>query len=56
MAMPRWFNAFVVLMMEAWSARRHAQIRFLKAQVEMLQARLPGNRVALASADRRRSA
>ena len=28
-----------------WSARRDAQIRFLKLQVEILQSRLPGNRV-----------
>ncbi len=35
----------MVLLSEAWSARRDTHIRFLKLQVEMLQSRLPGNRV-----------
>jgi putative transposase len=39
---------------EAWSARRDAQIRFLKLQVQMLQSRLPGNRVILAPVERQR--
>ena len=43
--LPRWLIALLVLLSEAWSARRDAQIRFLKLQVEMLQSRLPGSRV-----------
>ncbi len=33
------------MLSEAWSARRDAHIRLLKLQVEILQSRLPGNRV-----------
>ncbi len=43
--LPRWLNALLVVLHEAWSARRDAQIRFLKLQVEILQSRLPGNRI-----------
>ena len=43
--LPNWFTAFLVMLMEAWSARRDAHIRFLKLQVQMLRSRLPGNRV-----------
>ena len=43
--LPRWLMALFVLFQEAWSARRDAHIRFLKLQVEILQSRLPGNRV-----------
>ena len=39
---PRWLMALLVLLREAWSARRDVHIRFLKLQVEMLQSRLPG--------------
>ncbi len=42
---PRWLMPLLVLLSEVWSARRDTQIRFLKLQVEMLQSRLPGNRV-----------
>jgi hypothetical protein len=52
--LPKWFTAFLVLMHEAWSARRDAHLRFLKAQIEMLQSRLPGNRVILAPEERQR--
>jgi hypothetical protein len=38
---PKWLTS-VLLLMEAWSARRDAHIRFLKAQIETLQSRLPG--------------
>ncbi len=51
---PRWSMALLVLLQEAWSARRDAQIRFLKLQVEMLQSRLPGNRVIPDPLERRR--
>lgn len=49
-----WLFAFLVMLQEAWSARRDAYIRFLKLQVEMLQARLPGDRVILDPAERQR--
>jgi len=52
--LPRWLTALLVLLQEAWSARRDAQIRFLKLQVEMLKIRLPGNRVILDPIERRR--
>jgi putative transposase len=46
--------AILMVLQEAWSARRDAHIRFLKVQIEMLQSRLPGNRVILAPAERQR--
>ncbi len=52
--LPRWLTAMFVLFQEAWSARRDAHIRFLKLQVEMLQSRLPGNRIIPDPAERRR--
>ena len=52
--LPHWLIALVVLMREAWSTRRDAHIRFLKLQVEMLQCRLPGNRVIPDPLERRR--
>lgn len=51
---PMWLVALLVMLKEAWSARRDAHIRFLKLQVEMLQSRLPGNRVILDPVERRR--
>jgi len=52
--LPKWLMALLVLLQEAWSARRDAHIRFLKLQVEMLQSRLPGNRVILDPVERQR--
>ena len=52
--LPRWLTALFVLCREAWSARRDAHIRFLKLQVEILQSRLPGNRVIPDPTERRR--
>jgi putative transposase len=52
--LPKWLMALLVLLQEAWSTRRGAHIRFLKLQVEMLQLRLPGNRVILDPVERRR--
>jgi len=52
--LPKWLIALLVLLQEAWSARCDTQIRFLKLQVEMLQSRLPGNRVILDPVERRR--
>ncbi len=51
---PRWLTSVLLLCREAWSARRDAHIRFLKLQVEMLQSRLPGNRVIPDPLERRR--
>ncbi len=51
---PKWLTALFVLSREAWSARRDTHIRFLKLQVEMLQSRLPGNRVIPDPLERRR--
>ena len=51
---PKWWMAMLVMLQEAWSSRRDAQLRFLKVQVEMLQSRLPGNRVILSPAERQR--
>ena len=52
--LPRWLNALLVVLQEAWSARRDAKIRFLKLQVEILRSRLPGNRVIPDPLERRR--
>ena len=52
--LPRWLTAFFLLFQEAWSARRDAHIRFLKLQVEILQSRLPGNRIIPDPLERRR--
>ena len=52
--LPRWLSSLLLLFQEAWSARRDTHIRFLKLQVEMLQTRLPGNRVVPDPAERRR--
>ncbi len=52
--LPRWFMPLLVLLRERWSARRDAQVRFLKLQVEMLQSRLPGNRVIPNPVERKR--
>ena len=51
---PRWLMALLVLLREAWSARRDAHIRFLKLQVEILRSRTPGNRIIPDSIERRR--
>lgn len=52
--LPKWFVTLLVLLQEAWSTRRDAHIKFLKLQIEMLQERLPGNRVILDPVERRR--
>jgi len=46
--------ALLVLLREAWSARREAHIRFLKLQVEILQSRAPGNRIIPDPVERRK--
>ncbi len=52
MRMPRWFYAVVALILEAVATRRDRQIRFLKAQIEILRGKVPGNRVIVDPADR----
>jgi len=51
---PNWLVALLVMLREAFSARRDAHLRFLKLQVELMKARLPGNRVILDPAERQR--
>lgn len=43
--LPRWMMALLVLLRERWSARRDAQVSFLRLQLEITRSRLPGNRV-----------
>jgi hypothetical protein len=52
--LPRWVQAMILLLAEAWSSRRDAQIRFLLVQVELLKQRLPEDRVILSSEERSR--
>ena len=52
--LPRWLMTVLFLLMEAWSARRDARLRFLKLQVELLRQKVPGNRVILSPEDRQR--
>ena len=52
--LPRWLTALFVLSREAWSVRRDTHIQFLKLQVEILQSRLPGNRIIPDPLERRR--
>lgn len=53
-ASPSSLTAAFVMLHEAWSARRDAQIRFPVLQIEPLGARVPGYRVILHRVDRRR--
>ena len=50
--LPNWFTVLLAFRIEAWSARRDAQIRFLKLQIELLRQKVPGQRVILAPEDR----
>lgn len=52
--LPHWVMMMFMLLQERWAARRSAQIRFLKLQLELLKQKLPGNRVILSPADRKR--
>ena len=51
---PNWLIAFLVMLQGAFSARRDAQMRFLKLQVEFMKKRLPGNRAILDPDERQR--
>lgn len=50
--MIRRYWALVCLLLEYFSVRRDARIRFLKAQMAILRRRLPGSRIILSSEDR----
>ena len=52
--MPVWLYPLLYLLLECYSSRRDAQIRFLKAQNQMLRARLSGNRIILTPEERGR--
>ncbi len=52
--LPRWLSSLLLLFQQAFSARRDTHIRFLKLQVEILETRLPGNRVIPDPLERRR--
>ena len=51
---PKWLMALGVMLVEGLSARRDAQMQFLKLQVELLRSHTPGNRVILAPEERTR--
>ena len=42
---PPWVSFLFVLVVEYFSARRDAQFRFMKLQMELVTKHLPGNRV-----------
>ncbi len=52
--MPAWLYPLLYLLIESYSSRRDAQVRFLKAQNQMLRSRLAGNRIILTPQERGR--
>jgi len=52
--LPRWVQVLFALLAEAWSARRDAQLQFLKLQIQLLRQKLSDNRVILSPEDRLR--
>ncbi len=50
--MPIWLYPLLYLLLESYSSRRDAQVRFLKVQNQMLRARLSGNRIILTPEER----
>ena len=50
--MSQWLHVMVCLLMERYAARRDAQIRFLRAEVQILRRKLQGNRIILDPQDR----
>ena len=52
--LPRWMMVVFWMLMEAWSPRRDARIRFLQAQVELMRQKMPGNRVIVTPEERSR--
>ena len=49
---PPWVSFLFALLAEWYSARRDAQIRFLKVQLQIARDHLPGNRVVLSPEER----
>jgi putative transposase len=49
---PRWISFLVIMLIEHFSAKRSAQIQFMKLQIELLREKLGGNRVILSPEDR----
>jgi len=52
MKVPRWVSFVFYMFIEYYSAKRCAQIQFLKLQIELLWARLDQNRVVLTPEER----
>ncbi len=52
--LPNWLIVLFTILVEAWSARRDSQIRFLKLQLELYKGKVPGNRVILSPEERNR--
>ncbi len=50
--MPTWLYALLYLLIENYSTRRDAQIRFLKAEVQILRKKLNRNRIVLSPQER----
>jgi len=49
---PRWVSFMLIMLIEHFSARRSAQIQFMKLQIELLRQKLGGNRVIVSPEDR----
>jgi putative transposase len=49
-----WFHAVLFILFETLSGRRDDRVRFLKAQVEILRKKIPGNRVVVDPGDRKK--
>jgi putative transposase len=47
-----WVSFLVIMLIEYYSAKRCAQIQFMKLQIELLREKLGGNRVILSPEDR----
>ena len=50
--MPNWLYALLYLLIENYSTRRDAQIRFLKAEVQILRKKLNRDRIVLGPQER----
>jgi len=50
--MPTWLYALLYLLIENYSTRRDAQIRFLKAEVQILRKKLNRDRIVLSPQER----
>jgi putative transposase len=52
MKVQRWVSFLLIMLIEYYQAKRCAQIQFMKLQIELLWARLDGNRVILTAEER----